>query len=84
MWKWLCERGDWPLDEFAEQIPYDETRNYSKRVLNSYFIYQYLSDGTVPVMPNDIPSHVINAKKCSGGKRSTKTDGADKPDKKQQ
>lgn len=64
VWKFLCQRGDWPLDEFAEQIPYDETRNYSKRVLNSYFIYTYLRDGSVPSVPNDIPPSVINQKRC--------------------
>jgi soluble lytic murein transglycosylase len=52
---WLRIRGDWAMDEFAEEIPYDETRNYSKRVLASYFAYSYLKDGTIPEMPNDIP-----------------------------
>jgi len=41
--KWLKARGDLELDEFLETIPYDETRGYSKRVLNSYFVYRYLS-----------------------------------------
>jgi soluble lytic murein transglycosylase len=54
--RWLRERGDWPMDEFAEEIPYDETRNYSKRVLSSYFAYSYLKDGSIPEMPNDIPA----------------------------
>jgi soluble lytic murein transglycosylase len=67
VWRWLCERGDWAVDEFAEAIPHDEARNYSKRVLNSYFVYSYLADGSVPVIPNDIPPGVINQKKC--GKR---------------
>jgi soluble lytic murein transglycosylase len=79
VWKWLCVRGDWPLDEFAEEIPYDETRLYSKRVLNSYFIYQFLTNGTVPVMPNDIPASAINHKKCGS---VPKKDTTEKPDKK--
>jgi soluble lytic murein transglycosylase len=54
--RWLRERGDWPMDEFAEEIPYDETRNYSKRVISSYFAYSYLKDGAIPEMPNDIPA----------------------------
>lgn len=83
LWKWLCVRGDWPVDEFAEEIPYDETRNYAKRVLNSYFIYTYLSNGSVPEMPNDIPESAINEKKCSGGKATRTRDQGDKPDKKQ-
>ena len=57
--KWLRVRGDWPMDEFAEEIPYDETRNYSKRVIATYFTYSYLKDGTVPEMPNDIPASFV-------------------------
>ena len=40
--RWLGERGDLALDEFMETIPYDETRNYTKRVLASYFTYSWL------------------------------------------
>jgi hypothetical protein len=36
------------MDEFMETIPYDETRNYTKRVLASYFTYSWLY-GTNPV-----------------------------------
>jgi soluble lytic murein transglycosylase-like protein len=31
-----------PLDEFIERIPYNETRNYTKRVMTTYEIYSYL------------------------------------------
>ncbi|HWM87290.1 MAG TPA: transglycosylase SLT domain-containing protein, partial [Kofleriaceae bacterium] len=64
--RWLRERGDWPMDEFAEEIPYDETRNYSKRVISTYFAYAYLKNGTIPEMPNDIP----NALRPGGSKAS--------------
>ncbi|HEU5061106.1 MAG TPA: transglycosylase SLT domain-containing protein, partial [Kofleriaceae bacterium] len=57
--KWLRVRGDWPMDEFAEEIPYDETRNYSKRVIATYFVYSYLKNGTIPEMPNDIPASFV-------------------------
>ena len=63
-WRWLCERGDWAADEFNEAIPHDEARNYSKRVLNSYFVYSYLKDGTIPEVPNDIPPALINQNRC--------------------
>jgi soluble lytic murein transglycosylase len=63
-WRWLCERGTWAADEFNEAIPHDEARNYSKRVINSYFVYSYLKDGTIPVIPNDIPPALINTKRC--------------------
>ena len=49
--KWLGERGNLALDEFMETIPYDETRNYTKRVLASYFAYSWLYDAKRPVPP---------------------------------
>ena len=50
--KWLGERGDLAMDEFIETIPYDETRNYTKRVLASYFTYSWLySANPVPSVP---------------------------------
>jgi soluble lytic murein transglycosylase len=50
--RWLTERGDVAMDEFMETIPYDETRNYTKRVLASYFTYSWLYGGKpVPKVP---------------------------------
>ena len=56
-------RGDWPADEFIEAIVDDQARNYSKRVLGSFFVYSYLKDGTIPAMPNDIPAALVPGKK---------------------
>ena len=53
--KWRRTRRNWPQDEFAEQIPYDETRRYNKRVTESYFAYSYIYNQTIPVMPNKQP-----------------------------
>ncbi len=50
--RWMNERGDWPRDEFVEEIPYDETRNYTKRVIATYFTYSYLLHDEIPVFPN--------------------------------
>ena len=49
--RWLADRAyaGLALDEFMESIPYDETRNYTKRVLASYFAYRWLYDGRAPV-----------------------------------
>ena len=47
---WLADRGDLDMDEFMETIPYDETRNYTKRVLASFFAYSWLY-GPKPVPP---------------------------------
>ena len=48
--RWLRdpERGNLNLDEFIEDIPFDETRGYTKRVLGSYFAYVWLSDPATP------------------------------------
>jgi soluble lytic murein transglycosylase len=42
--RWLADHAfsSLSLDEFMESIPYDETRNYTKRVLASYFAYCWL------------------------------------------
>jgi soluble lytic murein transglycosylase len=49
--KWLAERREVATDEFLETIPYDETRNYTKRVLASYFAYGWLYDRDLPRLP---------------------------------
>jgi soluble lytic murein transglycosylase len=50
--RWLGERGDLAMDEFMETIPFDETRNYTKRVLASYFTYSWLyGKQPVPTLP---------------------------------
>ncbi len=64
IWHWLCQRGDLALDEFEEEIPYDETRNYTKRVMASWFAYSYLDDGSIPAVTNVIPPEAINQKRC--------------------
>jgi len=38
--RWLRASPGRELDEFIEEIPLDETRNYVKRVLGSYSAYQ--------------------------------------------
>lgn len=40
--KWLRRKGKLPLDEFIEEIPFTETRNYVKRVLRSAQVYSFL------------------------------------------
>lgn len=42
MGSWISEMGDKNIDEFIELIPYDETRNYIRKVMGSYFFYQML------------------------------------------
>jgi soluble lytic murein transglycosylase len=60
--KWLKARGTWPADEFIEGIAGDQARNYSKRVLGSYFAYTWLYQQEVPKLPNQIPAKLLPKK----------------------
>lgn len=44
--RWMKSRTTDDLDVFVESIPFDETRNYVKRVLSSQAAYAYLYDPT--------------------------------------
>jgi soluble lytic murein transglycosylase len=43
--RWRAGAPRQPLDEFVEEIPYDETRGYVKRVLRSYAAYRLMAGG---------------------------------------
>lgn len=60
--KMLRVRGTWDADEFIEGIVDDQARNYSKRVLGTFFTYSWLYGGTVPVIPNKIPTDLLPKK----------------------
>ena len=53
--RWLRERGELPLDEWVETIPYMETRKYTRRVLQSYGVYAWLDEGRVPSLSKHLP-----------------------------
>ncbi|MEA2750609.1 MAG: soluble lytic murein transglycosylase [Myxococcales bacterium] len=53
--RWVSARTTDELDLFVEQIPYDETRNYIKRVLSSQAAYAYLYDPTALKEPFGLP-----------------------------
>ncbi|HCA40166.1 MAG TPA: transglycosylase, partial [Aminobacterium sp.] len=40
--KWIKEGEDRPFDEWMEDIPYNETRNYVRKVMGNLFIYRVL------------------------------------------
>jgi soluble lytic murein transglycosylase len=46
--KWLIESKHKDIDEFIEDIPYTETRNYVKRVFRSY--WQYRAINGLPIL----------------------------------
>ncbi len=53
--RWLGEDATRPLDVFIEEIPYDETRRYTRRVLQTYGVYQWLAAGGVPELRAKLP-----------------------------
>jgi soluble lytic murein transglycosylase len=53
--RWLDERPDEPLDVWIEKIPYDETRTYSRRVLQTYGVYHWLATGELLQLPVSLP-----------------------------
>lgn len=42
MGQWRDRYAIEDLDEFIEQVPYDETRNHIKKVMHSYHVYRHL------------------------------------------
>ncbi|MHB1347750.1 MAG: transglycosylase SLT domain-containing protein [Candidatus Humimicrobiaceae bacterium] len=42
MQRWISKYGGLDIDEFIESLTYDETKNYIKKVMASYFIYDFL------------------------------------------
>lgn len=53
--RWLRERPDQRLDEWIEEIPYDETRRYTRRVLQTWGIYTWLDRGQLPPLRAELP-----------------------------
>ncbi|MFM7842587.1 MAG: lytic transglycosylase domain-containing protein, partial [Nitrospira sp.] len=51
--KWIQKFGDKEPDEFVELIPYQETRQYVRRVLRSYREYRRLGGATCGVRSLD-------------------------------
>ena len=54
--RWLQEDAARPLDVFIEEIPYDETRRYTRRVLQTYGVYQWLADEQLPELRTKLPA----------------------------
>ncbi len=80
--RWLRDRGTLETDEFMETIPYDETRNYTKRVLASMFAYSWLytHDKPVPVLSFSLQRG--ETKKLAAAETKPQTKSAPKPEKK--
>jgi soluble lytic murein transglycosylase len=54
----LKKRGTQDADEFIEGIVDDQIRNYTKRVMGTYFTYSWLYEQKVPEIPNKIPDEI--------------------------
>jgi soluble lytic murein transglycosylase len=52
--RWLRERPQQQFDEWVEEIPYDETRGYTRRVLQTYGVYHWLATGELLSLPLDL------------------------------
>jgi soluble lytic murein transglycosylase len=55
--QWLEEQGRTELDLFVERIPYEQTRNYTRRVTTHLAHYLYLRDPSAG-WPLGLPTHV--------------------------
>ena len=55
---WLKEHHNVEVDEFVEEIPFQETRNYVKRVFRTYVIYNYFYNQTLPIPPTTVAVRV--------------------------
>ncbi|MEM8607056.1 MAG: transglycosylase SLT domain-containing protein [Myxococcota bacterium] len=64
--RWLDEDSARPLDVFIEEIPYDETRRYTRRVLQTYGVYQWLDDERLPPLPSALPRETARRYSVSG------------------
>lgn len=53
--RWIRERPEQSFDAWVEEIPYAETRGYTRRVLQSWSIYAFLDAGELPTFPTDLP-----------------------------
>ncbi|HSO40138.1 MAG TPA: lytic transglycosylase domain-containing protein [Labilithrix sp.] len=53
--RWMAGKTNDELDLFVELVPYDETRNYIKRVLSSQAAYAYLYDPNALKEPLGLP-----------------------------
>lgn len=49
--RWMRAAPASDFDAFVEQIPYEETRRYTRRVLQSYGVYAWLDEARLPTLP---------------------------------
>jgi soluble lytic murein transglycosylase-like protein/tetratricopeptide (TPR) repeat protein len=56
--RWLAAKSSGPtgvgLDEFVEEIPFSETANYARRVMEVHATYEWMYRGELPVWTNEV------------------------------
>lgn len=58
--EWIAKRGNLPLDEFVERIPFRETRGYVKRVSSTWQTYRYAEDvNSTPFVDLSAFNHIV-------------------------
>ena len=55
--RWLEQNGDRSIDEFVELVPYEQTREYMKKVTENFARYTYLYEGTIYEQPLTVDKH---------------------------
>jgi soluble lytic murein transglycosylase len=61
MASWLRKKSKLPLDELIEEIPYDEAREYTKKVLRYWALYRRIYNGERRFdIPNEVGSTVLD------------------------
>ena len=76
MKRWMKRLWTGSVDELAEAIPGDQARNYTKRLLASYFAYSWIYDGVIPEMPNDLPASLAPPVVAEGAGQRRRWQGA--------
>ncbi|MCA9562702.1 MAG: transglycosylase SLT domain-containing protein, partial [Myxococcales bacterium] len=51
--RFIRENGRLQMDQWVEEIPFSQTRDYTKRVLMTYWIYHWLYSSDEPVLAID-------------------------------
>lgn len=54
--RWIRAHPDEPLDAWVEDIPYEETRRYTRKVLETWGVYRYLDDGELLTLSPKLPT----------------------------
>ncbi|MCC6876052.1 MAG: lytic transglycosylase domain-containing protein [Sandaracinaceae bacterium] len=54
--RWLRERPRQRLDVWVEEIPFDETRRYTRRVIQSWGVYGWLDGGELMALEAGLPA----------------------------